>query len=206
VACCGARTPQSRRPQVNQGHIERLSSPEWAEMLQRDLLPWVASAADLGDDVLEVGPGPGLTTDLLRVRAKCLTAIEVDPDLAEQLRARLAGSNVDVVSGSAAATDFDADRFSAVACFSVLHHIPSADEQDQVFTEVLRVLQPGAAFVGTDGLDDERIRAAHVDDTFVPVDPDTLPQRLGRIGFADVVVEKDEYQFRFCARKPATAG
>ena len=47
---------------MNKEHLERLSSPEWAEMLQRDLLPWVTSAADLGDDVLEVGPGPGLTT------------------------------------------------------------------------------------------------------------------------------------------------
>jgi len=34
-------------------------------MLERDLLPWVASVTDLGDDVLEVGPGPGLTTELL---------------------------------------------------------------------------------------------------------------------------------------------
>jgi SAM-dependent methyltransferase len=187
---------------VNKEHIERLSSPEWAEMLQRDLLPWVTSAADLGDDVLEVGPGPGLTTDLLRVRAKQLTAVEVDPDLAERLQGRLAGTNVSVIHGNAASTDFASGRFTSVACFSVLHHIPSVDEQDQVFTEILRVLQPGGAFVGADGLDDERIRAAHVDDTFVPVDPEKLPDRLGRIGFSDVVVEEDDYQFRFCARKP----
>ena len=187
---------------MNQEHIERLSSPQWAEMLQRDLLPWVTSAADLGDDVLEVGPGPGLTTDLLRVRAKQLTAVEVDPALADKLRSRLAGTNVEVIQGNAATTDFASGRFTAVACFSVLHHIPSVNEQDQVFTEILRVLQAGGAFVGADGLDDERIRAAHVDDTFVPVDPDELPARLGQIGFADVIVEKDDYQFRFCARKP----
>ena len=30
---------------------------------------------------------------------------------------------------------FDSERFSAVACFSVLHHIPSADEQDRVYTD-----------------------------------------------------------------------
>ena len=51
---------------MNESHIEILSSPRWAEMLERDLLPWVDSVADLGDDVLEIGPGPGLTTDLLR--------------------------------------------------------------------------------------------------------------------------------------------
>ena len=64
------------------------------------------------------------------------------------------------------------------------------------------MLQAGGAFVGADGLDDERIRAAHADDIFVPVDPDQLPDRLGRIGFTDVVIDRDEYQFRFCARKP----
>ena len=187
---------------MNQGHLERLSSPEWAEILQRDLLPWVTSAAELGDDVLEVGPGPGLTTDLLRARTKQLTAVEVDQDLAQQLMERLAGSNVEVIHGNAADTDFASGRFSSVACFNVLHHIPSVDEQDRVFAEILRVLRPGAAFVGADGLDDERLRAAHVDDTFVPVDPDELPNRLGRMGYADVVIERTEYQFRFCARKP----
>ena len=53
---------------MNEFHLQMLASPMWAEMLQRDLLPWVDSVADLGDDVLEVGPGPGLTTDLLRER------------------------------------------------------------------------------------------------------------------------------------------
>jgi hypothetical protein len=35
----------------------------------------------LGDDPLEIGPGPGLTTDLLRVRLPQLTSIG-RPDLA----------------------------------------------------------------------------------------------------------------------------
>jgi len=45
---------------------EFLASPDWARMLETDLLPWLGRVADLGDDVLEVGPGPGLTTDKLR--------------------------------------------------------------------------------------------------------------------------------------------
>jgi 16S rRNA A1518/A1519 N6-dimethyltransferase RsmA/KsgA/DIM1 with predicted DNA glycosylase/AP lyase activity len=53
-------------------------------MLEADLLPWIDSAGDLGDDILEVGPGPGLTTDLLRRRVGKLTAVEVDPILAAQ--------------------------------------------------------------------------------------------------------------------------
>ena len=54
---------------MNRSHLDFLASPAWARMLETDLLPWLVGVADLGDDVLEVGPGPGLTTDLLRARA-----------------------------------------------------------------------------------------------------------------------------------------
>jgi phospholipid N-methyltransferase len=33
-----------------------------------------------------VGPGPGLTTDILRYRLKRLTAVEIHPDLASSLK------------------------------------------------------------------------------------------------------------------------
>jgi hypothetical protein len=46
------------------------------------------------------------------------------------------------------------------------------------------------------------IRAGHVDDTFVPVDPDTLPDRLEAVGFAETTIDVGDYQFRFLARKP----
>jgi len=45
-----------RRSPVNETHIQFLSSPEWAQMLEVDLLPWIESVGDLGDEVLEVGP------------------------------------------------------------------------------------------------------------------------------------------------------
>ena len=186
---------------MNKRHLEMLASPRWAQMLESDLLPWVSSVADLGPDVLEVGPGPGLTTDLLRARASRVTAVEVDPELAAQLARRLDGTNVDVVHGDAACTGFPDGRFSAVACFYVLHHIDSADVQDQVLAELLRVLRPGGTLVGADGFDDEGTRQAHTDDVFVPLDPGGLAERLGVIGFRDVQVEYGEYDFRFCARK-----
>jgi SAM-dependent methyltransferase len=107
-----------------------------------------------------------------------------------------------VVHADAARTGFPADRFSAVASFAVLHHIESAAIQDQVFAELFRVLRPGGALVGSDGYDNESTRQAHTDDVFVPVDPQTLAQRLGAVGFGDVAIEDGEYNFRFCARKP----
>jgi len=189
---------------MNELHLEMLSSPRWAAMLERDLLPWVEAVADLGDDVLEVGPGPGLTTDLLRQRTAHLTAVEIDPQLAARLAERLAGTNVTVVNRSAADTEFPDDRFSAAACFAVLHHVATAEVQDELFGEILRVLQPGAPLIASDGYDNEGTRLHHTDDLFVPLDPESLPARLTEIGYTDIAVALAEYDFRFIARKPTS--
>ena len=189
---------------MNEGHRQFLASPEWAQMLESDLLPWVRSVADLGDDVLEVGPGPGLTTDLLRQLSSKVTAVEVDEQLATALTARLTGTNVQVIHGDASDLDLPADRFSAATCFSMLHHVPSPETQDSVFAEVCRVLRPGGAFIGTDSIDDELIRLFHEDDVFVPVDPDTLGSRLEAVGFTAVTVDVAGYQVRFHATKGAS--
>jgi 16S rRNA A1518/A1519 N6-dimethyltransferase RsmA/KsgA/DIM1 with predicted DNA glycosylase/AP lyase activity len=60
-------------------------------------VPWVPA----GQNVLELGPGPGLTTDLLRSRAQRLTAIEIDARLGKALGERLHGTNVQVFNGDA---------------------------------------------------------------------------------------------------------
>src|SRR5262245_20473648 len=64
---------------MNQSHLTYLASPEWAQNLRVNLLPWLRETVDLGDDVLEIGPGPGLTTDLLLQLTTRVTAIEIDP-------------------------------------------------------------------------------------------------------------------------------
>ena len=138
---------------MNQGHLDFLASPMWAEMLKTDLLPWVDSVGDLGDNVIEIGPGPGLTTDLVRPRVSSLTAIELDDDLAEALRVRMAGTNVNVLHADATSTGLPAGEFSTVLCFSMLHHMTSPPLQDKLFAEVGRLLRPGGMFVGVDALD-----------------------------------------------------
>lgn len=107
-------------------------------------MPWILSGADLGAEVLEVGPGPGLTSDFLCARVPRLTAIEADPKLAESLRLRMSGSNVSVVTGDAASMPFQDAVFSGCATFTMLHHVPSPELQDAVFREMKRVLRPGA--------------------------------------------------------------
>ena len=136
---------------MNENHLRMLASPRWAEMLRQHVLPWLGSVGELGDDVVEVGPGPGLTTDLLLTLTARITAVEVDAGLAAELARRLAGSNVEVINASAERTGLAADRFSAAACFAVLHHTETAAVQDQVFAELLRVLRPGGILVGSEG-------------------------------------------------------
>src|SRR5437588_3708492 len=143
---------------MNETHLQFLASPEWARMLETDLLPWLVGVADLGDDVLEVGPGPGLTTDLLRERTAKLTTVEVDAQLAIALAARLSGTNVEVIHADATDSGLASDRFSAATCFSMLHHVPSSELQDLLFAELHRVLRPAGALVGVDAVDNELIR------------------------------------------------
>jgi SAM-dependent methyltransferase len=174
-------------------------------MLETDLLPWLVRIVDLGDDVLDVGPGPGLTTDLLRQRTFRVTAVEIDPQLASALVARLKDTNVEVINGDATNTGLAAGRFSAATCFSMLHHMPSSELQDSLFAEVYRVLRPNGSFLGTDSIDNDLIRQFHADDVFVPVEPSTLCARLERVGFSDISIEVGEYELRFYATKPARA-
>jgi SAM-dependent methyltransferase len=188
---------------MHAGHLAFLASDAWAEMLQADLLPWLSANGDLGDDVLEIGPGPGRTTDLLRERAAHVTALELDRSLADALAARLTGSNVDVVHGDGTDTGLQADRFSSVTCFHMLHHMPTPELQDHLFAEVCRVLRPGGALLVADALDQEGVRSRHREEgeTFVPLDPATVPDRLRRAGFADAAIDIGEYQLLLRARK-----
>ena len=181
-------------------HLEYLASDAWAERLRADLLPWIDRVADLGDDVLEIGPGPGLTTDILRERTPSVTAVEIDPDLAAALTARLACTNVTVIAGDASVVDLPDGRFSAATCFSVLHHVPTVEEQDRVLARIRSLLRPGSALYAVDTRDIEFIRDVHEDDVFNPLDESTLADRLHRAGFTDVDLDIGEYELRFVAR------
>ena len=89
------------------------------------------------------------------------------------MAARFEGTNVDVIRGDATAMDLPTDRFSGAVCLTMLHHVPSAAQQDQVFAELHRVLRPGGMLAGQDGLASDELEALHVDDTYVPIDPAT---------------------------------
>lgn len=165
--------------------------------------PWVLDGIELGPNVLEIGPGPGITTDLLRTRVTSLTCVELDRRLAASLKQRTAGQNVTVVHDDATAmSSFANHAFDAALSFTMLHHVPSVALQDRLFCEVLRVLRPGGIFAGVDSLNSRLFALLHLFDTMTPVDPATMPSRLLSAGFVDVEVDINQVAFRFRARKP----
>ena len=176
-------------------------SKHWRKTLEQRV-PWVLEGHELGPHVLELGPGPGLTTDMLRSSVPRLTALELDPVLAKSLSSRLAGSNVEIVTGDATAMPFADQQFSAGVSLTMLHHVPSPELQDRALREMWRVLRPGGIFVGSDSLQSWWMRLIHVGDTLVPLDPVTFGARLAAAGFQAVLVERDTHAFRFYARRP----
>src|SRR5512146_3021102 len=128
--------------QMNRVHLWICNSGHWRKTIE-GRVPWVVGNVELRPDLQEVGPGPGLTTDLLRFKTKHLTALELDEVLAQKLASRLRGTNVEVVKGDATAMPFPDGRFTSAVSFTMLHHVPSAELQDKLLREVRRVLRPG---------------------------------------------------------------
>jgi ubiquinone/menaquinone biosynthesis C-methylase UbiE len=187
---------------VNRVHNLVCSSGWWARAVENELLPWGLKDVELGDDVLEVGPGFGATSRVLAERPGTLTILELEEDYCLRLREKL-GDSAEVVQGDGTRMPFADGQFSGAACFTMLHHIPSPELQDQLFGEVFRVLRPGGVFAGTDSLPRGLpFRLIHISDTLVLVDPDGLPARLAAVGFEDARVSTGTKAFRFSAHKP----
>lgn len=186
---------------MNEAH-ELCGSDEWRQMIRDVILPWAIGDEQLGDDVLEVGPGYGATTDVLSTAVAQLTSVEIDPELAALLVDRFADvPSVRIVNADATHLDFPDARFTGAACFTMLHHVEPAGRQDQLFAEIARVLRPGAVLVASDSLGSDELAAMHDGDTYNPVDPEALPARLGAAGFVDVEVRTNPFGWAAVARK-----
>jgi len=180
---------------MNTAHLELLRSPGWRDLLRDFILPFALEDLGfpgLGDDVLEIGPGPGLTTDLLREQVQTLTALELDSTLADQLRHRLGGT-AEIVEGDATEMPFEAGRFSAVVSFTMLHHVPTAEMQDRLFSEVHRVLRASGVFVANDSVASAELAALHDGDIYNPVDPLSVEDRLRAAGFERIAVRHNDF-------------
>jgi 16S rRNA (adenine1518-N6/adenine1519-N6)-dimethyltransferase len=77
-------------------------------LVDRGVLRAILAAAEVtaDDDVLEVGPGPGVLTGQLAEHARSVTAVEIDERMVEVLGETLAGrDNVKIVRADALAVD-----------------------------------------------------------------------------------------------------
>jgi SAM-dependent methyltransferase len=188
---------------MNEEHAKLCSSPEWAACLQDEVLPALTLHADLGADMLEIGPGPGGATDWLRHRVKRLTAVEADAEAAGTLAARYHGGNVDVTTGSATELAYPDGSFDSVGSFTMLHHVPTQALQVSILAEAFRVLRPGGVLIGSDSLASNDLHHFHADDTYNPVDPAALLVRLQTLGFGKITMMVG-WDLRFVAHKPGS--
>jgi SAM-dependent methyltransferase len=185
---------------MNRIHHAYCRSERWRSTLRERLLPWALGGVELGAEPLELGPGPGLTTELLAGPGVRWTCVEIDPALARPLAARLRERPVRVVEGDATRLPFAAGSFSGAVALTMLHHVPSAALQDRLLREVHRVLRGGAVFAGSDSTTSLLFRLVHLGDTLVPVEPGGFRRRLEAAGFRDVRVDVARRAFRFRAR------
>lgn len=182
---------------MNLAHNLICSSSRWAARVENELLPWGLEGVDLGDDVLELGPGFGATTRVLARRVTRLSVLELSESYCARLRAKL-DDEVEVTQGDAVELPFPDGRFSSVVCFTMLHHLDPPELQDRAFAEVARVLRPGGTFAGTDSLGAGRLfKLIHIGDTLALIDPIGLPQRLQAAGLTANEVDCRGRSLRF---------
>jgi SAM-dependent methyltransferase len=186
---------------MNLAHRWLCSSSLWRKAARDSIVPWTIDGLELGPKVLEIGPGPGVTTELLANRVRNLTCMEIDRNYAAALARGMADKNVKVLCSDGAAAPLPDSIFDAVVCFTMLHHVPSAALQDRLFAEASRVLRQGGVFAGYDSLSGLAFRLFHMFDTAVTIDPQTLRGRLQAAGFDDVQVDVNAHGFRFRAWK-----
>jgi ubiquinone/menaquinone biosynthesis C-methylase UbiE len=185
---------------VNENHAKLMPSPEWAAYIQDEVLPQATAGVELGTDLLELGPGPGASTDWLRHRVSRLVAVEHEEEAVTRLVERFEGTNVEAVSGDATALEYPDASFDTVATCTMLHHVPTRAQQDRVLAEAFRVLRPGGVFLGSDSLPSDGLHHFHEGDTYNPVEPAAFLTRLQSAGFAEITLHVSHHLI-FTARK-----
>lgn len=186
---------------MNEDHAILCASPEWAEHLESEVLAPLVAGVDLGDELLELGPGPGAATRWLRHRVRRLVALELDATAAARLARELAGSNVTVDVGDCTRAPYPDASFDSVGSFTMLHHLPTQALQFATLCEAFRLLRPGGVLLGADSLASQELHGFHAGDTYNPIDPARLLVLLQAAGFARLTLTVD-HGLLFTAHKP----
>jgi 16S rRNA (adenine1518-N6/adenine1519-N6)-dimethyltransferase len=100
--------PRALRDMLRRHGVRAATSLGQRFLVDRGVLSAIVDAAELSpdDDVLEVGPGPGVLTAALAARVRSVTAVEVDPRMVSLLKETLTDrKNVQVVQADALKVD-----------------------------------------------------------------------------------------------------
>jgi ubiquinone/menaquinone biosynthesis C-methylase UbiE len=99
-----------------------------------------------GKDVLDVGAGSGIATQLLAEAGANVTAIDLTDWAVETTRRRLAAFELegDVRQADAEQLPFDDASFDLVFSWGVIHH---SSDMDRALAELVRVTRPGGQIV-----------------------------------------------------------
>src|SRR2546423_9841161 len=96
--------PRALREVLRRHGVRAATSLGQRFLVDRAVLAAIVDAAELSadDEVLEIGPGPGVLTAALAARVRSVTAVEVDPRMVALLEQTLAGQkNVTIVQADA---------------------------------------------------------------------------------------------------------
>ncbi len=106
------------------------------------VLEWLA--AQPGERILDLGCGDGQLTERLIATGAHVTGIDASPQMVAAARMR----GIQALEGPAESLPFDDASFDAVFSNAVLHWVRG---QDEMLSEVQRVLRPGGRFVAEMG-------------------------------------------------------
>ncbi|HUY47093.1 MAG TPA: class I SAM-dependent methyltransferase [Streptosporangiaceae bacterium] len=153
---------------------------------------------------LEVGPGPGVSAEIIRRYANGLVVLERQLRLLPGLRSRLDGTTL-IVAGDAVAMPFGSAEFTSVLSIMVLHHVWRPGDRERMLQESFRVLKPGGILAGVDATPAAlRRRLVHLGDRVSPVDGPKLLTELGEAGFERAAIHNRGSKFKFSATRPET--
>lgn len=94
-----------------------------------------------GDQVLELGSGPGHVADLLVQAGAVVTGVDFSPDMVEVAQSKY--PEITFRQANAEQLPFEVGSFDSVIANFVVHHLA---RPEKVFREVYRVLKPGGRF------------------------------------------------------------
>ena len=122
---------------------------EWlSEAFANEIRSWLARQFAAEDDVLELGCGTGIFSEMIAGGVRRLTATDFSPEMLERASQRLRPyENVVTRREDASRTSFADGAFDAVLTVNLFHH---AGEPAAVARECHRVIRPGGRVVVID--------------------------------------------------------